>query len=34
MFDITIEQAFILVIVVWVIFGAIIYKKSDGMGIE
>jgi hypothetical protein len=34
MFDITIEQAFIVVIVLWVIFGVITYKKSDGMGIE
>jgi hypothetical protein len=34
MCDITIGQALIFVIVVWVIFGIIIYKKSDGMGIE
>jgi len=34
MCEITIEQAFILAIVVWVIFGVIIYTKSDGMGIE
>jgi hypothetical protein len=34
MCDITVEQAFIIVIIIWVIFGIIIYKKSEGMGIE